>query len=95
MEDLTVVGAITEELEELAKRDPALARSTLAASALALARALDDDNSATSKAQCARSLIDTLECLDEKAPEAPREETDLDRIRRRRAERLGGTKATG
>lgn len=95
MDQPTVVDALTEELAELAERAPELARSTLAASAFALARAMDGNNSATSKSQCARSLIETLDRLYELAPEAPQEETELDRIRRKRAERDGGTAAAG
>lgn len=64
----SVVDAVTADLKELAKRDPRLARSTHAASALALARELDDNNSATSKSMCARALNETMDRLRELAP---------------------------
>lgn len=77
-------------VEDALRRDltPEDLASPLGATALSLARALDGQNSATSKAQCARSLIETLARLDEKAP--PKEKTELDRIRERRAAREGG-----
>jgi hypothetical protein len=61
--------------------------SGLAASALALARELDTaENSATSKAMCARALAESLEKLRALAP--PKQEADkLDELARRRARR--------
>lgn len=66
--DLSVTAAVKRDLEALAKRDAKLAQSGLAATALALARELDDDNSATSKSMCARALSETLVLLNELAP---------------------------
>ena len=86
--ELSVVGGVERDLEELAVRDAGLARSGLAAAALALARELDNSkNSATSRAMCSRALVETLDRLWELAPEA--EETDrLDDLSSRRASRI-------
>lgn len=91
---LTVAVAVERDLKALGDED--LAQSGLAASALALARALDDTgNSATSKSMCARSLLDTLDRLRELAPDK-KEDDALDELRSRRAARLaGGAKAAG
>jgi len=91
---LTVVDAVQSELDQLAKRDKSLAVSGFAASALALARALDDpDNSATSKSMCARSLLDVLDRLRELAPTEEKDD-QLDELVARRAKRLArGAKA--
>jgi hypothetical protein len=84
VEPLTVAGALERDLERFG---PDLARSTLAASALALARELDDpDNSATSKSMCARALNDTLDRLVELAPDED-EKDALDDLAARRAAR--------
>lgn len=84
---LKVVDAVKRDLALIAKRDKALAESSLAASALVLARALDNPrNSATSKSMCSRSLIETMDRLLELAP--PAEEKDkLDELSSRRAAR--------
>ena len=85
---LTVVAAVEDELKELGRRDPALARSSLAATALALARELDDEgNSATSRAMCARAMLNTFNRLRELAPEAPKE-SRLDDLSAKRTARL-------
>ena len=93
---LTVLAAVEGDLKLLAKRDPALAKSALAASALALARLLDDgSNSATSRAMCARALTETLDRLFERAPDE-QEADKLDDLSARRAARLaGGSKTAG
>lgn len=90
---LSVASAVENDLGDIAARDPALAQSALAASALVLARALDDKrNSATSKSMCAKALIDTLDRLRELAP--PAKEADrLDDLSDRRAKRLAGKPA--
>jgi hypothetical protein len=88
--DRKVATAVRAELKELEKREPALAQSGLAATALALARDLDNPrNSATSRSMCARALLDTLNRLYELAPEAE-EKTDLDDLSARRATRIAG-----
>lgn len=81
-----VKEAVESDLKRLAKRDPVLASSALAATALALAAEIDGDNSATSKSMCARALNETLKELWEQAP--PTEESDgLDDLAARRAKR--------
>lgn len=88
MAELTVVDAVQRDLDAIAKQDAELARSALAASALALARAMDSDKvSATAKSMCARSLNDTLDRLYERAPEKPKEKTELDDLRAKRRAR--------
>lgn len=91
---LRVASAVEGDLRELAKRDAKLARSGLAASALALAREMDNSsNSATSRAMCARALLDTLDRLWALAP-AEQEKDRLDDLSARRAARIaGGAKA--
>ena len=83
-----VVAALEQELGGV----PAELRdSTLAASALALARELDvAGNSATSKAMCARALAETLEKLRDRMPDE--EEVDkVDDLSARRAKRRSGS----
>lgn len=66
---VTVVASVKRDLAALGDRT--LERSGLAASALALARELDRrENSATSKAACARELREILGQLRELAPPA-------------------------
>lgn len=79
----SVVEATKRDLAELGD----LADSALAASALALARELDDDsNSATSKSMCARALKETLDRLRELAP--PKREADgVDELKAERERR--------
>jgi hypothetical protein len=83
----TVLEAVERDLRKLPTD---LAKSALAASALALAREMDNrGNSATSKSMCSRSLLDTLDRLRELTP--PSEENDaLDELRNRRAARIAG-----
>lgn len=58
---MSVVEAVQRDLDALAERDPELARSAIGAMALSLAAQMDNpENSATSKAGCARALADTL-----------------------------------
>lgn len=93
---LTVTAAIKEDLRLLAERDPILARSGRAASALVLARELDEGrNSATSKSMCARALNETMDRLRELAP--PIQVRDgVDDLNAAREKRLnGGAAATG
>jgi hypothetical protein len=84
---LKVAEAVQRDLNRLAKRDPDLAKSGLAAAALALAAALDEPgNSATSKAMCAKALAETFGRLREMAPEEKRKDK-VDEISSRRAAR--------
>jgi hypothetical protein len=86
-QELTVVDAVHDELDQIAKLDPKLAVSGFAASAIALAQALDDPgNSATSKSMCARSMFDALDRLRELAPEEKRS-SKVDEIGEHRAKR--------
>lgn len=85
---MSVEAAVEKDLAAIRVRDEALADSALAASALVLARELDDPgNSATSKSMCARALQDHLERLRELLP--PKREKDrADEIAERRKRRL-------
>jgi hypothetical protein len=81
------VAAVRADLRELAKRDASVAKSTEAATALALAAELDAKNSATSKSMCARALTETMEKLRAMVP--PAETSDaLDDLTARRAKRF-------
>lgn len=82
--------SVSEALErELAAMPQELRESTLAATAMSLADALDDpDNSATSKSMCGRVMLDILDRLRELAP-PQQQTTQLDDIRNRRQQRLG------
>lgn len=87
----TVIDATEKELAALARRNPELAGSALAASAVALAYEIQNPyNSATSKSMCARELRETMAKLRELAPEAEQEDGidelgDRREARRRRA----------
>lgn len=84
MSVLTAVRKDIEGLGELA------AGSTLAETALALARELDEPkNSATSKSMCAKAMIDVLRELRHVAP-VKREADGVDDLRARRRQRLDG-----
>lgn len=86
----SAVAAVEKELAALAKVDPALAESTLAASAYAMARELDaPGNSATAKSMCSKSLLDTLDRIHELMPE-PEEGDALDDLTEARRRRLTG-----
>lgn len=82
-----VVAAVQRDLRAIAKRDKDLARSGLAALALALAKELDDPkNSLTSKGQAGRTLADALAELRELAPYEPKDD-GIDKLVARRAKR--------
>lgn len=68
---MSVVSAVERDLAEIRAVDEGLAESALAATALALARELDAEGSATSKSMCANALRDTLAALRERMPEVP------------------------
>lgn len=92
--DMSAVAAVQRDLAEIAKRDRQLAESSLAASALAMARELDDGrNSATSKSMCARALAEVIRELRGLAPEK-HESTPLDEIRARRDAKLARASRT-
>jgi hypothetical protein len=89
--ETSVAAAVERDLKDIAKRDPALAKSTLAMSALRMAREMDSaGNSATSKSMCARELRDTLDRLLELAPKEERG-GELDDLRARRERRGAAT----
>ena len=88
--ETSVAAAVERDLKDIAKRDAALAKSTLAMSALRMAREMDSaGNSATSKSMCARELRDTLDRLLELAPKEERGD-GLDDLSARRERRLAG-----
>lgn len=92
MDQLTVAGAVQRDLDALAKRDAELARSTLAATALALAEAMDAPKvSATAKSYCATALQKVMEGLYEMAPDAE-EDDEIDELKHRPD--AGGTAAS-
>jgi hypothetical protein len=83
----TVMAALERELKAIAKRDPALAQSTVAATACALARELDSpNNSATSKSMCAKAMYDAIDRLYELAP-AEKDKDGVDDIAAQREAR--------
>lgn len=82
-----VVDAVLRDLSDVAERDPRLAESTLAMSALSLAREMDSESSATSKSMCARALLETMNRLLELAPPA-REGDGIDDLSARRKKRI-------
>ena len=85
---LKVETAVKRDLAELAKRDPRLATSGMAASLLALAREIDKPgNSATSKSMCAKALNETWADLLARAP-AEEVEDRIDDLSKRRAARI-------
>jgi hypothetical protein len=84
---VSVVEALERELGLMGER---ASGSALAASALVLARQLDDPGvSATSKSMCARALRELLDRLRELAPEEDAGDR-LDEIAARRASRRAG-----
>jgi hypothetical protein len=83
---MSVAAAVQRDIEALAKRDPKLASSGLAALALSLAGEMDAKNSATSKSMCARALAETLEKLEAMAPPAPAAD-QVDQLAEQRAAR--------
>ncbi len=81
------VAAVQRDLAAIRKRYKRLADSGRAASALALAREMDSESSATSNSMCARALNETLAELEALAP--PEAQKDgLDDLSTRRAKRL-------
>jgi hypothetical protein len=85
-----VIEGALREVEAIRARDPELADSALAASAVALAREIEHPyNSATSKSMCAREMRDTLDRLRELAPEEEREDAvdDLQAQRQKRRQK--------
>ena len=91
--NLTVTAAVERDLAEIAKSDPNLAISGLAALAIALAHKMDGDMADTAVPMCAGQLRDTLNRLRELCP--PEQKPDeLDDLAARRAARLAGDSTT-
>lgn len=85
---MSVAEAVARDLEEIARADPVLARSSLAEAALALAAEVDTvANSATSKAACARELRETMNQLREMAP-VEEDVSEVDRIAARARKKI-------
>jgi hypothetical protein len=90
---MSVLEGVTRDLAAIGLRDPELAQSALAASALALAAAIDDpENSATSKSLCVKELRETLARLLAMAP-AKAENDSLDELTARRSARRAAAQA--
>ncbi len=88
---MSVLEGVERDLAVVRRVDAGLADSALAASALVLARELDDPgNSATSKSMCARALLEVMGRVRELMPDA--EEGDrLDELNERRRRRLAAS----
>lgn len=84
---MSVFESVEQEIEELG-----VTGSALAATALALAEGLDAPNSLTSKSMAAKALADVLKEIRTLAPPAEQED-EIERARKRRAERLAGKPA--
>jgi hypothetical protein len=81
----SVKAGVENDLAAIAKRWPGVWRTALAAQAVELAKQLDSpENSATSKSMCARSLTETMDRINELAPEE-RKGDRLDDIKGKRA----------
>lgn len=82
-----VETAAKAELAEIAKRAPELAKSTLAASVMSLARRMDDEGtSSTAAASCARAITEQLRDLREQVPPA-QIRSRVDELKDKREER--------
>jgi hypothetical protein len=88
---VTVFEAVEAELKDLGEKAQDTA---LAAAALALAAEVDGGNSLTSKTLAVKEIRETLRELRALVPPKP-EEDEIERARRRRADRLAGTAAAG
>lgn len=90
---MTVVAATKRELAALGKRSSRAAESALAATALALAAEMDDpENSATSKAACARALSEVLAQIRGDVPDEKKKD-GLDELKAKREKRRSGDPA--
>jgi hypothetical protein len=90
-EELTVIDAVRRDLAALG--DDELAQSGLAATALALARSIDNSRtSATARSMCAKALAENLDRLRELAPEKKTDDA-VDELAARRAARRGAPAA--
>lgn len=88
------VDAVRRDLTEIAKRDPNLAQSALAAAVWSMAEQLDEPGtSAHAKSLCARALLDLLNRMRELLP-PERKGNALDDLATRRASRIAGSSRT-
>jgi hypothetical protein len=86
---VTASEAAERDIGKIRQRDRVVADSAIAATVVSMAREVDDPfNSATSKAQCAKELRQGYERLLEQSPPPAPEESDLERLRRKRATRV-------
>lgn len=84
----SVAAAVKRDLAAIGKREKPLASSGLAASALSLARSMDDPKtSPTARAACARALREALDRLREQAP-PPVSRDGVDALQRRARSKL-------
>lgn len=85
---MNVVDAVQRDLDQIKRRDPRLAESALAASALALAADLDNPRTtANARAQAAKVLLETLDRLRMLVPPAEQEDAVDDLSAKRAARR--------
>lgn len=89
---MSVLESVERDLAAVGERDPVLAESGLAAAARQLAREMDGDNSATSKAMCAKALMEALDRLRELAPAAKAEDR-IDELAGKRTKRRASAAA--
>lgn len=81
MRRATVSAALQRDLDEIAAVNPSLATGTLAASAMSLARTMDEPStSASGRSQCARALREIMDRLHDAAAPAAGEEGGGDGI---------------
>lgn len=91
---MEVFEAVLRDLDAIRARDEDLADSALAATALALASEIDnEDNSATSKSMCAKALAEIMRELRDLAPPELKEDALVD-LNARRSTRRSGVSAT-
>jgi hypothetical protein len=83
---VSVARAVEKDLAEIRKRDPDLADSGLAASALALARGIDEGASLAMRSMATKELRENLDRIRELAPKQKREDS-IDRLAQQRAKR--------
>lgn len=96
----SVVRAVRADLRKLEERSPGVSKTALAATALAMARELDDhENPASGKAACALRLtlamgeirLSVLQARAQPAEVEPEKEDGVDQLAAKRAARLAET----
>ena len=93
---MSVVAAVTRDLDLIRSRAPELADSALGASALVLAAELDNaGNSATSKSMCAKALFEVMEQLRALAPPPAKEADGIDDLASKREARRATVGSAG